>query len=98
MLEVLKISFSKFSKSSLLSQGWRGQAELSHVVPGLAATSRAVGTTHRDMAAALPGGGGSGRRDGWGKQRQIALGDRCRGCRSVGSCTPLGKGQFVAFK
>lgn len=53
---------------------------------------------HGDMAAALPGAGGSGRRDGCGKQRQIAMGDRCRGCKSVGSCTPPEKGQFVAFK
>lgn len=73
-MDVLKISFCKFSKSSLLSQGWRGQAEPSHVVLGLAAASRTVGTAHRDMAAALPGAGGSGRRHGWGKQRQIALG------------------------
>lgn len=73
MLEVLKISFCKFSKSSLLSQGWRGQAELNPVVPGLAAARDAAGTTHGDMAAALPGAGGPRRRDGWGKQRQIAL-------------------------
>lgn len=48
MLEVLKISFCKFSKSSLLSQDWRGQAELSHVVPGLAATSGTAGMIHGD--------------------------------------------------
>lgn len=92
MLEVLKINFCKFSKSSLLSQGWRGQAEPSHVVPGLAAASGTAGTIHRHMAAALPGAGGSGRRDGCGKQRQVALGDRCRGCKSIGSCTLSGKG------
>lgn len=57
-----------------------------------------MGIIHGDMAAALPGAGGSGRRDGCGKQRQIAMGDRCRGCKSVGSCTPPEKGQFVAFK
>lgn len=55
-----------------------------------------MGTIHGDTAAALPGAGGSGRRDRSGKQ--IALEDRCRGCKSVGSCTARGKGQFVAFK
>lgn len=43
-------------------------------------------------------GGGSGRRVSRGEQRQTATGDGGRGCKSVGSCIPPGKGQFVAFK
>lgn len=61
MLEVLKISFCKFSKSSLLSQDWRGQAELSHVVPGLAATSGTAGMIHGDNTW----GHGSSTARGW---------------------------------
>lgn len=69
------------------------------MVPGLAATSgdntwgQYTGTRQQHCQGLVALGEGMGQGN-----RQIALEDRCRGCKSVGSCAARGKGQFVAFK